>query len=168
MKNKLILSGLALVLVTSLNATSSFLNNDNQYKQFRKEITNFLNDNSFFTFPYKQYRINISNTYPKMDIFENKKQYIFKFELAGINKKDIKVTLTDQNVLTITGSKKSISKKDMIRQEQYYGTFSRSISLPDDINSNKINIKYNNGILKVTINKDIKKNKKNIKVLSIH
>lgn len=172
MNNKLITAGLAFCLGTTLNATSFFSNDvDGHYKQFHNEIARFFNNDGFFTTsPYKQYRINLSTSYPKMNAFENKKSYTFEFELAGIDKKDIKVSITDQNILTITGSKKELTKeekKDMIRQEQYYGSFSRSISLPDDINSNKIKVKHKNGILKVIIDKDIRKAKKGVRILSI-
>ena len=48
----------------------------------------------------------IFKSYPKMNAFENEKQYIFKFELAGIEKKDIKVSISNQNILSISGEKK--------------------------------------------------------------
>lgn len=171
MKNKLILTSLAFCLGTTLNASSFFTNNeDSHYKQFHDEVVKLFNDDSFFTTPYKYYKINLSNSYPKMNAFENKKSYTFEFELAGIDKKDIKVSITDQNVLTVSGTKKELTKeekKDMIRQERYYGSFNRSFSLPDDVDSNKIKVKYQNGILKVIVNKDTKKIKKRVRVLSI-
>lgn len=171
MKKKLILSGLAICMATSLNAVSLFASNeDNHYNQIHKEIASFFNNDSFLTIPHHQYKINLSSSYPKMNAFENKKSYTFEFELAGIDKKDIKVTITDQNILTITGSKKELSKeekKEIIRQEQFFGKFSRSMSLPDDINNDKIDLKYNNGILKIIVLKDMKKAKKGFRTLSI-
>jgi len=171
MKNKFLLSGLALCVATSLNATSLFVNDVNDhYKQFHKEIENFFGNDSLFNFPYKQYKIKLSNIYPKMNAFEEKDKYIFEFELAGIDKKDIKVTINDENILTIKGDKKEFTKEEkqnIIRQERHYGSFTRSLSLPDDIDSNKITINYKNGILKVTVLKDKKKIKKGIRTLSI-
>lgn len=171
MKNRLLLIGLAFCLGPSLNASQQLSNDsDTQYKQFHDQVANFFNNNGLFTVPYTKYKINLSTQYPKMNVFENDTTYVFKFELAGIDKKDIKISISNQNILTIQGSKKELTneeRQDMIRQEQYYGSFSRTISLPDDIDSNKIKVSYNNGILKVVIDKDIKKIKNGTRVLSI-
>lgn len=171
MKNKIISSLAALGLATSLNATSFFTTErDNNYIEFHNDIIKFFNNDSFFTTPYKTYSMNYSSSYPKMNAFENDKNYTFKFELSGIDKKNIKVTITDQNILTIIGKKQELSKEEknnMIRQEHYYGSFSRSISLPDDIDTNKIKVKHDNGVLNVIVNKDTKKIKKGVRTLAI-
>ncbi len=150
MTKKLLTSSLALTLATTLNATSFFTTDlDNHVKSFNDEIAMFFNNDAIF------------KSYPKMNAFENEKQYIFKFELAGIEKKDIKVSISNQNILAISGKKKSLTKeeqKDMIRQEHFYGSFSRNISLPDDIDRDNIKVTYKDGVLSVTINKDLKKN----------
>ena len=83
---------------------------------------------------------------------------------------DIKVSITNQNILSISGVKKSLSKdeqKNMIRQEHFYGSFNRSISLPDDINTQNIKVTYKNGILIVTIEKDSNRNNNKTKILNI-
>lgn len=168
MRNKIVLSALALCLASSLSASSLFSDSFNNH--FDKEIEKFFNEDGFFTIPSTKYRINMFSSYPKMNAFENDKTYTFEFELAGIDKKDIKVAIHNQNVLTISGSKKKLTKeekKDMVRQEQFYGSFSRSVSLPDDIDSEKIKVNYENGILKVIITKDAKKIQNKTKILSI-
>ena len=171
LRTKVLPSILALGLASSLNASSFFSDHhDDNYRHFHNDIIKLLNSDSFFQNPMRTFQINMSSSYPKMNVFENKEKYIFKFELAGIEKKDIKVTITDQNILTVTGEKKELTKeekKDIIREEHYTGSFSRSISLPDDINSDNIKVKYDNGILKVSIEKDIKKIENKIKTLSI-
>ena len=66
--------------------------------------------------------------------------------------------------------KKSLSKneqKNMIRQEHFYGSFNRNISLPDDIDRENIKVSYKNGILTITINKDMTKTKNKTKILNI-
>lgn len=171
MKNKLIISSFIFCLSTTLNAGSFFASDtDNYYKQFHDDIEKFFDNGSFFTAPYDHYRINLSKSYPKMNVFENKELYTFEYELVGINKKDIKVEITNQNILTVSGKKEELTKeekKDMIRQERFYGSFSRSISLPDDINKDKIKITYKEGILKIVISKDTKKIDKSTRILSI-
>ena len=159
MTKKLLTSSLALTLATTLNATSFFTTDlDNHVKSFNDEIAMFFNNDAIF------------KSYPKMNAFENEKQYIFKFELAGIEKKDIKVSISNQNILSISGKKKSLSKneqKNMIRQEHFYGSFNRNISLPDDIDRENIKVSYKNGILTITINKDMTKTKNKTQILNI-
>jgi len=171
MKNKLLLACLTLGLTNTLNASPFFTTDEhNHYKQFQQELNQFFNDDSFFSFPYKHYKINFTQNYPKLNIFENKKDYTLKFELVGIDKKDIKVTITDQNILTITGKKQELSKeekKNLVIQEHSYGEFSRTISLPDNIDSKNIKVTYENGVLQIVIQKDEKKDKKGVRALQI-
>jgi HSP20 family protein len=62
----------------------------------------------------------------------------------------------------------NLKRKKMAKQyhrvESHYGTFSRSFSLPDNVNDNSINASYNNGILNVTVDKSEEKLKKQIKI----
>ena len=85
-------------------------------------------------------------------------------------KKDKKVTIKRTNVLTVSGEKKSLNKEEkenLVRQEQFYGTFQKSIALPDDIEKEKIKVSHKNGILSVVIPKDKKKIQNKVKILSI-
>ena len=69
-----------------------------------------------------------------------------------------------------SGEKKSLSKdeqKNMIRQEHFYGSFNRSISLPDDIDRENIKVTYKDGIVSVIIAKDLKKSKNKTQILNI-
>ena len=162
MKKKILLSGM--LLGASLEASSLWLSDSDIDKMFYNEISNFFNDNSI----YKHYKINLPFRYPRMNSFEDKSSYRFEFNLAGFDKNDIKVTINNQNILTIKGVKKELSKQDkknLIKQEQFYGSFSRSVSLPSDINKDKIDLTYNNGILKIIIPKDT--THKDIKTLKI-
>jgi HSP20 family protein len=169
------LLGIGLVLVNSLSATT-LNNNDNManldqyYKQIHNDMMNFFANDSFLHIPIYKYISNINLNYPKMNMFQKDNQYRFEFELAGIDKKDIKVELSNQNILTISGVKKSFTKnekKDLMVQEQFFGNFSRSITLPDDIDPNSIQVKFKNGILTVTIKKDKTKSANKTKVLPI-
>jgi len=171
MKKRIILACLALGLINTLNADSFFnTENNEQYKKFHQELSKFFNDDNLFKIPYEQYKMNFINAYPKMNVFENEKDYTFKFELAGFDKKDIIVTISDQNLLTIKGQTKKFSKeekKNLIKQEHHFGEFSRSVSLPEDINAKKIQVSYDNGILQVVIQKDSTKHKEKIRTLQI-
>ena len=78
--------------------------------------------------------------YPAADIYETKDDYVFKLEVPGLNKDDVKVELKD-NTLSIKGEKKEekeVKKDDYHRIESYSGTFSRSFVLPKDIDAKKV------------------------------
>lgn len=96
---------------------------------------------------------------PKVDILENEAAYEINVAVAGLAKEDFKIDLND-NFLTISGERKfSKDKKEnnLHVVETQYGNFSRSFSLPENIDASKISAKYNNGILEITIPKDEKK-----------
>jgi HSP20 family protein len=96
---------------------------------------------------------------PKVDIIENEKDYEVHVAAPGMNKDEFKIDLND-NFLTISGERKlnkEKSEKNFHSIETQYGTFSRSFSLPENVDANKINAKYENGILVINIPKDEKK-----------
>jgi HSP20 family protein len=96
---------------------------------------------------------------PKVDIVETADAFEVHLAVPGISKEDFKIELND-NYLTVSGERKfSTEKKDKNYHtiETQYGAFNRSFSLPDNVDASKINAKYNNGILELTIPKDEKK-----------
>ena len=104
---------------------------------------------------------------PKVDIIENEKAYELHVAAPGLAKEDFNIELND-NLLTVSGERKfSNEKKDKNYHsiETQYGSFSRSFTLPENVDTEKINAKYNSGILELTIPKDEKKTlKSTIKV----
>lgn len=96
---------------------------------------------------------------PKVDVIENENSYELHLAAPGMNKEDFNIELKD-NYLTLSGERKfTQEKKDKNFQsiETQYGAFSRSFSMPENVDSSRINAKYNNGILEVVIPKDEKK-----------
>ncbi len=96
---------------------------------------------------------------PKVDIIENEKSYELQVAAPGLTKEDFNIELKD-NLLTVSGERKFTDEKkekNYHTVETQYGSFSRSFSLPENVDSEKINAKYNNGILELTIPKDEKK-----------
>jgi HSP20 family protein len=120
---------------------------------------------------------------PRVDIIEDEKQIHFNFELAGVKKEDVKVTINDENVLVVKGSKyrenkvgnivenniensvntdntetnveQNENKADRyyLRVERNFGEFTRSFVLPDNINKGSISAKYEHGVLHLTFDK---------------
>jgi len=75
--------------------------------------------------------------------------YVVRAELPGLDPdKDVKVTVTD-GVLTINGERRQESK-DKNRSEFYYGSFSRSMTLPANVTEDDVNATYKDGILEVS------------------
>jgi HSP20 family protein len=96
---------------------------------------------------------------PKVDIIENEKAYELSVAVPGLSKEDFKIDLND-NFLTVSGERKFSKEKNennLHVVETQYGNFSRSFSLPENVDANKITATYTNGILEITVPKDEKK-----------
>jgi len=96
---------------------------------------------------------------PKVDVIENENSYEVHLAVPGVNKEDFKIEVND-NYLTVSGERKFTNEKkdkNYHSVETQYGSFSRSFTLPENVDGTKINAKYNNGILELTIPKDEKK-----------
>lgn len=96
---------------------------------------------------------------PRVDIVENDNAFELHVAVPGMNKEDFSLEVKD-NFLTVSGERKfSSEKKDANWHsiETQFGSFSRSFSLPENVDAAKISAKYNNGILEVMIPKDEKK-----------
>lgn len=103
---------------------------------------------------------------PRVDIVDEKDTVRLEMEMPGMNKEDIKVTV-ENGVLTISGERtRKSDEKDAnyVRCERCYGTFSRSFTLADDIDSEHISADYKNGILYLTLPKTEKSKPKEIMV----
>ena len=95
--------------------------------------------------------------FSNMELVDNDTSIDISLELPGVGIGDIDVSIDGNNNLTIKGEKKSENtekeKGRVIKTERYYGSFSRVIQLGDNIDPNKIDATYKNGVLKLTIPK---------------
>ncbi|NOR28486.1 MAG: Hsp20 family protein [Lutibacter sp.] len=112
-----------------------------------------------------------SNWIPAINVKENKNNFEIEVAAPGFSKKDFEATITD-DILTIAAENKKIKKEneeDYSRKEFYYNSFTRSFTLPKKIDfSKKINAKYENGVLRVHLEKlDVLKNEEHKKVIEI-
>ena len=103
---------------------------------------------------------------PSLDLLETKNEFVIKAEVPGMTPKDIDISLAE-GVLTIRGEKKQEKEE---KEENYhfversYGSFSRSIRLPGEVQSEKIKAAYKDGILRVTLPKTEETKKKEVKI----
>jgi HSP20 family protein len=92
---------------------------------------------------------------PAANISETEKEYLIKAELPEVRKEDVRITL-DNGVITISGERKQQKEakdENEIRVESFYGTFTRSFSLPDNIDADGVRAESKDGVLKVRIPK---------------
>lgn len=92
---------------------------------------------------------------PRMDVAETDKEIILTAELAGIDEKDVDITVQD-DVLTVRGEKKVERDEKNQRYcltERSHGTFSRSITLPAEVQQDKIEASFKKGVLTVRLPK---------------
>ena len=90
---------------------------------------------------------------PAVDILEKDGNLILRAEIAGVNEKDIDLKL-EGNVLTLKGEKKQEHEEERNnyhRMESFYGSFTRSFTLPETVDRDHIKADFKNGILTVTI-----------------
>ena len=120
------------------------------FENLSKKMSDFIGDFD------KGVNIEFGGFAPRVDISEDEKYLYVHAELPGINKENVKITVNDDNVLIIKGEKKReevVEDKTFIRVERNYGSFSRSFMLPDNVKTDSISAKYENGILSLTLEK---------------
>ena len=103
---------------------------------------------------------------PSADISETDKEYLVRADLPGMKKEDVKVTYND-GMLTIQGERKQHKEETtekFHRVENYYGSFSRAFTLPDNIKPDAIRCETKDGVLSVHIPKAEQKKPKEITV----
>ena len=92
---------------------------------------------------------------PRVDVSETDQYFQISAEVPGVNKEDVKINVED-GVLTIHGERK-VEKEEsnlkMHRTERFYGSFSRSFSLPANVDENKIEASFKDGLLNLQIPK---------------
>lgn len=92
---------------------------------------------------------------PQIDIHETDKAITLTAELPGVDEKDVDVSIHN-GMLTLKGEKRYEKKEgegDARMVERHYGSFERSFTLPSDIDEEKIDAKYDKGVLKITLPK---------------
>jgi HSP20 family protein len=92
---------------------------------------------------------------PAMDLVEDKDNLVLRADLPGLTEDDVNIEVKD-GMLTISGERKTKEKKEeegYYRVERAFGTFSRSLTLPDGIDPEQVNADFDNGVLEVRIPK---------------
>lgn len=90
---------------------------------------------------------------PAVNITEHKDEYLVSMAVPGLKKEDFKIAI-DGNMLTISSEKeekKEEKDENYTRKEYNYSSFSRSFTIPEVINQEKIDARYEDGVLKISL-----------------
>jgi HSP20 family protein len=105
---------------------------------------------------------------PEMDLVETEDHYLLKADLPGMKQDDVSLEFND-GTLTISGERKSEyerKEKGFFRLERSFGKFSRSLTLPEGIDPDKIQAEFHDGVLDVRIPKPEERKPRRIEVVS--
>lgn len=126
-------------------------------------------ENDLFDWSNRNYS-NTNTTLPAVNIKEDKDGFEVEMSAPGLDKKDFKIELNN-SVLTISSEKKVENEtkegQQFTRREFSYQSFSRSFTLPETVEGEKIGAKYENGILSVSIPKKEEAKPKPVKQIEI-
>ena len=103
---------------------------------------------------------------PAVDIYETEQSLVVKADLPDIKPEELDIRV-ENNILTIRGERqfeKKVNESNYLRVERAYGSFSRSFSLANTVNSEAIQAEYKNGVLTLTIPKREEAKPKQIKI----
>jgi HSP20 family protein len=109
---------------------------------------------------------NLTTWAPAVDIYENEQELTVKAHLPDVKPEDLDIRV-ENNILTIRGERKfekKVDEKNYLRVERAYGSFSRSFSLANTVNTEAIKADYHDGVLTLTIPKREEAKPKQIKV----
>ena len=109
---------------------------------------------------------NLTSWAPAVDIFETEHELVVKADLPEVAPEDLDIRV-ENNILTIRGERKfekKVNEENYLRVERAYGSFSRSFSLANTVNSEAIKADYQNGVLTLTVPKREEAKPKQIKV----
>jgi HSP20 family protein len=111
--------------------------------------------NSFFDTPTPANGTTFRRWIPAMDLVETESSYVLKADLPGLSQSDVNIEV-DDNVLTVSGERKAEHedrKAGYYRVERSYGSFRRSLALPEGVDADAVKATFENGVLEVTVPK---------------
>lgn len=105
----------------------------------------------------------VSGFTPLVDVHETEEEYLVKVDLPGVKPDDVNVEVND-NVLSISGSRTADETGQAQLVERPYGSFVRTLTLPQGVDSDSIEAGYQDGVLELRIPKPAEKKPKKITI----
>ena len=103
---------------------------------------------------------------PTLDVYDDQNAFTVSLEVPGLKKEDFEISFHD-GVLSIAGERREEKENDgreCFRRERFFGRFARTVTLPAEVQSDRITAAYQNGVLTVTLPKAEKAKPKHIEV----
>jgi HSP20 family protein len=125
---------------------------DNPFMSLQREVDRLFDN---FTRGFPAFTTGKAQMLPSTDVTETDKEIEITAELPGLEEKDVQINVAD-NILTIRGEKKAEKEekdKNYRLIERSYGSFERTLELPDGVNPDAIKATIAKGVLKVTVPK---------------
>jgi HSP20 family protein len=96
-----------------------------------------------------------ATSYPAVNVWEDAENVFVEAELPGLDPKDLEIHVTGGNQLTLKGERKeSVPEKGVVhRQERGFGSFVRVVTLPFQVNADKVDAHFENGVLLIKLPK---------------
>ena len=121
-----------------------------------RELASFQNEmGRFLNGLYNQLGEATQNWVPSLDVWETDSEVVYSFDLPGVPEDDISIEVKDDTLsVSAERSKTEEAKEDgFYRFERRYGSFARAVGLPQGVNQDRINARYENGVLEVRVPK---------------
>ena len=131
------------------NPFQGFVDVMSEMSRMRDMVT----DPGFETGQEEQRRTHANAWIPLADIFAREGNLVIRCELAGVRREDVEITLSD-GVLNISGERRSELNEEEVTfytRERFYGTFRRSMSLPEGVNEDEIDATFEDCVLEISI-----------------
>lgn len=103
---------------------------------------------------------------PPCNIRETEREFVVEFDIPGIKKEDVKIEI-ENNRLSVSGERSDLREEKDARHfltETSYGSFMRSFQLPSQVDENKVDARYAEGVLTVTVPKTAATKSKQVKI----
>ena len=145
-----------MTVLTRFQPFREFSSLDRLNQLFRDSYTEASRDESLTT----------SSFAPAVDVYEDEHQVTLKLEVPGIDEKDIDVRV-ENNTLTVHGERKiekEEKEENYRRVERQYGSFTRTFTLPQTVDTENVSATYDKGVLKIALPKKAEAKPKQIKV----
>lgn len=135
----------------------SLIKHKNGNSTARTFLSNFFDNDRFFNDRFFRDFSSENDWVPAVNVIDNDNNYTIEVNAPGMKKDDFKINV-ENGVLNISAATKNESEekgKNYTRQEFRYESFSRAFTLPENASEEKINAKYENGVLKLELTKKV-------------
>ena len=125
------------------------------FRQMTSELDRVLDEGGWTQFRWPAFRADVdaATWFPEIEVFEQDNTLVTRIDLPGLKKEDVKVEV-DDGQLAISGERKrevKEQKENVYRSEREYGSFFRTVALPEGVKADAIKATFVDGVLEVRV-----------------